>query len=719
MSLADDLSPYPGVPPFRMQDRHLFFGRRAERAVVESLALATPLSLLHATSGAGKTSLINAEFVPRLEDRGVICVVARPFDNPERTLVEETIARVLPAPQHEAEALRRALRALKAEGVSDTIGLRAFRDAVNEKLKDRREYLTIRGPLSVPKARFCPRGEAVPFVVRFLIGNGRPLLLARHISALSRYVGVEPPVSDNEKELIDQLAHVPVGALIEFFDDDRLDRTHETLLRSLTNNATSLADFFDRLVLLWGGVLENFSLVLVLDQFEEMFTRFRNRANREEDPGEEGGGGEVPIGRRDAYFRELADLLPSVSSASRLPVNILVSMRDDFIAQIDQLEARTGPIPPSARYHLETLGPRECREAISFPVEAFGIRYVEGACDKLIHELTLEDGRAEPSHLQIVCERLFQDWRQETDRPAGIGLDPIRRLGGVDGILGSYFEEFLKDLQDDDPEEAEVDKYEILNILEPLMTTSGLRNIAELDRLLSPGFRAPTRRRELFGRLVDARIVRTEQRFGGSFAEITHEFLLKHIARELARAKTEDRYYVPLASAIDKLERKEGRGYGHSSLEGLTQSEYEALWWYRHRLHIIPSDEDKDPDDESGRTISAKPWLASVLLREAAVASWLTASQPLLRTHVRHWAGLVDSASRLAAPSAKQILSAMSPDSGRLGLLELKSILQAGRSEQLAPAELEIVLRSAIRSGDRSLARAAVYFYMEKSHEAA
>ncbi|MEE8586494.1 MAG: hypothetical protein V3T83_16755, partial [Acidobacteriota bacterium] len=61
-------SPYVGPLPFQRQDRHLFFGRVREVNALASLIFAHRCLLLYAESGAGKSSLLNAGLVPRLEE---------------------------------------------------------------------------------------------------------------------------------------------------------------------------------------------------------------------------------------------------------------------------------------------------------------------------------------------------------------------------------------------------------------------------------------------------------------------------------------------------------------------------------------------------------------------------------------------------------------------------------------------------------------------------
>jgi hypothetical protein len=63
-------NPYPGPRSFEQAECHLFFGRDREVRDLLSLIIAHPVVLLHAQSGAGKTSLLNAGLIPLLMEEG-------------------------------------------------------------------------------------------------------------------------------------------------------------------------------------------------------------------------------------------------------------------------------------------------------------------------------------------------------------------------------------------------------------------------------------------------------------------------------------------------------------------------------------------------------------------------------------------------------------------------------------------------------------------------
>ena len=62
-------SPFVGPRPFEKEDSDRFFGRTRETEELLSLIIAHRAVLVYAQSGAGKSSLLRAGVIPRLEDQ--------------------------------------------------------------------------------------------------------------------------------------------------------------------------------------------------------------------------------------------------------------------------------------------------------------------------------------------------------------------------------------------------------------------------------------------------------------------------------------------------------------------------------------------------------------------------------------------------------------------------------------------------------------------------
>src|SRR3954453_22140375 len=72
--------PYRGLLPFSGEDEPYFFGRAAEREIIAANLVASPLTILYAPSGVGKTSVLRAGVANDLEaygDEFLVAVVRR------------------------------------------------------------------------------------------------------------------------------------------------------------------------------------------------------------------------------------------------------------------------------------------------------------------------------------------------------------------------------------------------------------------------------------------------------------------------------------------------------------------------------------------------------------------------------------------------------------------------------------------------------------------
>src|SRR5262245_14596821 len=65
---TNGIEPYVGPRSFRKEQREFFFGRDEEADELVSIITAHSAVLLYSQSGAGKTSLLNAKLIPKLEE---------------------------------------------------------------------------------------------------------------------------------------------------------------------------------------------------------------------------------------------------------------------------------------------------------------------------------------------------------------------------------------------------------------------------------------------------------------------------------------------------------------------------------------------------------------------------------------------------------------------------------------------------------------------------
>lgn len=83
--------PYKFLYAFEIEDTGIFFGRDAASDALYQALLRDRLTVLHAPSGAGKTSLLNAGLSPRLIRDGRLPVYARAHDDPVRAIKQAIV----------------------------------------------------------------------------------------------------------------------------------------------------------------------------------------------------------------------------------------------------------------------------------------------------------------------------------------------------------------------------------------------------------------------------------------------------------------------------------------------------------------------------------------------------------------------------------------------------------------------------------------------------
>ena len=289
----------------------------------------------------------------------------------------------------------------------------------------------------------------------------------------------------------------------------------------------------------WGPGSSLVIPVIVLDQFEESFTRGRrdeNVARTEEFERDFGDlvSGRVPEAVRERILRkrEEADRL----DFRRTDYKILLSLREDFIPHLESLFERAR-ITSTNRMRLEPMTAEQALQA----VEETGGHLIEpGIAPRIVAfiakvDASTEDELAkalrrkgvEPSLLSIFCRQL-NDERQKPPARERIGGDLLKRSQRE--ILATFYADGFRDL---DPAVKEF-------VEEKLLTGSGLRNSAALsDAVALPGVTQAA-----IDTLVERRLLRYDDRGEARRVELTHDVLTQpaeesRAARRLAARERE------------------------------------------------------------------------------------------------------------------------------------------------------------------------------------
>jgi WD40 repeat protein len=194
--------------------------------------------------------------------------------------------------------------------------------------------------------------------------------------------------------------------------DDRLDRAAVRAIRE--GSSTALRDAVTAL-----GQGNNW--LVCIDQFEQLFTRTRNRA------------------RRDNFIAAVADL-----ATARLPrVALVLVLRDEFFPHLQGYPDLCRLTDP-AMDRIIALGRDALREVVERPAAEHGVGFAPGLVDEIVGEV-----EGQPADLPLLQYTLRSLWDKEL---AATNLDDrllkratYRSLEGVRGSLGERFEKLYRE----------------------------------------------------------------------------------------------------------------------------------------------------------------------------------------------------------------------------------------------------------------------------------
>ncbi|MBN8442883.1 hypothetical protein FG147_11070 [Thauera sp. UPWRP] len=571
--------PYKGADSYQVEDSALFYGRNAESEQVVARILSSRFTLLHAQSGAGKTSLINARIIPGLEQRDWLPVRIRPENDPIAATRNATLRYLIPPPDAEVLAIRRALDLLQLDEHQTTIAdlLSRYDELATRDPRKRQIIAPIESDTLEARYPLIGKGALTPYTCRVIRGS---LDLARPSEQWRLVLELASTILEAPSTLSDDLLLTQVLSVLE---SDTYQSAYRTLLGYLDPPGDrSLCNFFDNLIQVYGSRLVRFGIVLIFDQFEEVFTRFV-------DPGAAGkAAGDLADWRlRWELLDELKQLYAYRTSGlgppAPLPIRFVVSMRSEYMAGLEPLRASV-PALDQCSYHLQMLSVDQASRAIKAPAADFGYGYAQDCYDRIVADLTKEERFVEPAHLQVVCDYLWNEKGRElsgaVDAPdrsisREVKLAVYEESKGLSGIMRAFLWGYLNGLE-------QGERFETLEMLERLITTSNTRNIVEQESLTNAPLRDDRRRRNLLDQLIVRGIVRTESRLGGRFVEITHEFLIPPVMEAIRDVLLADPAQRQFLHALDALRRIQQQGSGAD--DTLLSWEFEILDRFRTQI---------------------------------------------------------------------------------------------------------------------------------------
>jgi len=282
--------------------------------------------------------------------------------------------------------------------------------------------------------------------------------------------------------------------------------------------------------------------VLVLDQCEELFTKYPERFEHRVD-----------------FFKEIISALKADQT-----LRVILAIRQEYLANMDELaENLPKDDLPMKRFHLKRMNSNNALEAITRPIAKYA-SFADNVAEEIVAQLNIikvpgADGTLvwrpgefiEMVHLQIVCRRLWESLPPGITR---IEMEHLSQAAGeskkfkefVVNALDEFYKRIVKDVANSKETEThggysqELIFFGCMQFVTPALTRTMLRRAhGRVGRL--PEWIA--------NQLVDEHLLVSEQRGGEWWYELAHDRLVEPVSQR------KDHKVNKLLYAADLLEK--------------------------------------------------------------------------------------------------------------------------------------------------------------------
>jgi WD40 repeat protein/class 3 adenylate cyclase len=320
-------------------------------------------------------------------------------------------------------------------------------------------------------------------------GSGKSSLVrAGLIPALKKGVtlldGTKPPQgsTDWQIHIITPTAHPLEALATELTHDSDSVAATARLIDDLAQEPRSLALFLAR-------VHSKRHTVLVVDQFEELFTLCRDEFERE------------------AFIDNLLNLVAPGQNNTTL----IITLRADFYAHLAQYPELRDAVAQQQEY-IGPMTAEELRLAIEEPAKRGHWEFEPGLVD-----LILRDVGDEPGALPLLSHALLETWKRRAGHT--LTLKGYADAGGVHGAIAHTAESIYQNLS---PEEQAIARDIFLRLTELGEGTEDTRRRVSFEELSSSS-EEPEHVRAVLNKLAEARLITLGERT----VEVAHEALIR------------------------------------------------------------------------------------------------------------------------------------------------------------------------------------------------
>lgn len=313
--------------------------------------------------------------------------------------------------------------------------------------------------------------------------------------------------------------------------DEPVKRIREELIRVLKENKVfsdgivelAATDSFPHFIIKLKSILdkENRALIIIVDQFEEIFTRANER-------------------ERENLAKGITELLTKPPIAGKL--YFLISLREDFIGELwDWSHLYKNDEAWIQQYRIKRFDDKKAFDVIVEPLHKLGIKYKKEFILQIISELkSIGNNYIYPPYLQIVCSNLIEEYKRQNSSQKSLiefGFNLYNESDNAESIIAEYLSDsMLVNL-------TEEEKVYAQNILDLLTGPEGLRTFLSIKDISRYLMISEFNSQHVVEHLIKKKIVHPvieEDRVIGY--ELVHDFLSKKFFDKLGidaqRAKT-------------------------------------------------------------------------------------------------------------------------------------------------------------------------------------
>jgi DNA-binding winged helix-turn-helix (wHTH) protein len=240
---------------------------------------------------------------------------------------------------------------------------------------------------------------------------------------------------------------------------------------------------------------ERHRVLVVVDQFEEIFTLLQNSETRK------------------CYIDAL---LAASSLDGPIPVNLVIILRSDFYANCLAYPSLSRCLETNL-YNVQRMTTEQLRESIERRLTLAHAHSEHGLVD-----IMLEDAGAEPGNLALLEHALSQLWHECGGFGSTLTNATYFSIGRLQGALRSHAGRVYKEIDEAHKQIVQKIFIELVQVGEGSPDTR--RRVAKAE-LLSLG--VPEQVEQLLAHLASARLIAISGEGQGAFVEISHETLIR------------------------------------------------------------------------------------------------------------------------------------------------------------------------------------------------